>query len=200
MQFDNIDSALMALKNGEPIIVVDDENRENEGDLVAVTEWMNDNTINFMAKEARGLICAPVSKDIAQRLDLVQMVDDNSDIFGTQFTVSIDHVDTTTGISAYERTLTAKNLIDPSSEAKDFNRPGHLFPLVAQDKGVLARNGHTEAAVDLAKLTGAKPAGVICEIMNDDGTMAKGQDLQKFKEKHQLKMITIDDLIEYRKN
>lgn len=181
MQFDNIDSALMALKNGEPIIVVDDENRENEGDLVAVTEWMNDNTINFMAKEARGLICAPVSKDIAQRLDLVQMVDDNSDIFGTQFTVSIDHVDTTTGISAYERTLTAKNLIDPSSEAKDFNRPGHLFPLVAQDKGVLARNGHTEAAVDLAKLTGAKPAGVICEIMNDDGTMAKGQDLQSLK-------------------
>lgn len=199
MQFDNIDSALMALKNGETIIVVDDENRENEGDLVAVTEWMNDNTINFMAKEARGLICAPVSKDIAQRLDLVQMVDDNSDIFGTQFTVSIDHVDTTTGISAYERTLTAKKLIDPSSEAKDFNRPGHLFPLVAQDKGVLARNGHTEAAVDLAKLTGAKPAGVICEIMNDDGTMAKGQDLQNFKEKHQLKMITIDDLIEYRK-
>lgn len=109
MQFDNIDSALMALKNGETIIVVDDENRENEGDLVAVTEWMNDNTINFMAKEARGLICAPVSKDIAQRLDLVQMVDDNSDIFGTQFTVSIDHVDTTTGISAYERTLTAKS-------------------------------------------------------------------------------------------
>lgn len=108
MQFDNIDSALMALKNGETIIVVDDENRENEGDLVAVTEWMNDNTINFMAKEARGLICAPVSKDIAQRLDLVQMVDDNSDIFGTQFTVSIDRVDTTTGISAYERTLTAK--------------------------------------------------------------------------------------------
>ncbi|CAC7091529.1 3,4-dihydroxy-2-butanone-4-phosphate synthase [Staphylococcus aureus] len=190
MQFDNIDSALMALKNGEPIIVVDDENRENEGDLVAVTEWMNDNTINFMAKEARGLICAPVSKDIAQRLDLVQMVDDNSDIFGTQFTVSIDHVDTTTGISAYERTLTAKKLIDLSSEAKDFNRPGHLFPLVAQDKGVLARNGHTEAAVDLAKLTGAKPAGVICEIMNDDGTMAKGQDLQKFKEKHQVKMPT----------
>lgn len=110
------------------------------------------------------------------------MVDDNSDIFGTQFTVSIDHVDTTTGISAYERTLTAKSSLILVVKLKDFNRPGHLFPLVAQDKGVLARNGHTEAAVDLAKLTGAKPAGVICEIMNDDGTMAKGQDLQKFKE------------------
>ncbi|MBO1199957.1 3,4-dihydroxy-2-butanone-4-phosphate synthase [Staphylococcus simiae] len=197
MHFDNIESALEALKNGQSIIVVDDEDRENEGDLVAVTEWMNDDTINFMAKEARGLICAPVSKEIAQRLELHQMVNDNSDIYGTKFTVSIDHKETTTGISANERTLTARKLIDPRTVARDFNRPGHLFPLVAEDEGVLVRTGHTEAAIDLAKLTNAQPAGVICEIMNDDGTMAKGQQLQNFKEKHQLKMITIASLIEY---
>lgn len=197
MHFDNIESALKALKDGQSIIVVDDEDRENEGDLVAVTEWMKDDTINFMAKEARGLICAPISKDIAQRLNLHQMVNDNSDVYGTKFTVSIDHKETTTGISANERTLTAKKLIDPSAVASDFNRPGHLFPLVAEDEGVLSRTGHTEAAIDLAKLTNAQPASVICEIMNDDGTMAKGQQLQNFKDKHQLKMITIASLIEY---
>ena len=199
MQFDTIELAIEALRNGESIIVVDDEDRENEGDLVAVTEWMDDNTINFMAKEGRGLICAPIDKSIAERLKLQSMEQNNTDIYGTHFTVSIDHYKTTTGISAHERTKTARALIDENTNPEDFHRPGHLFPLIAKENGVLTRNGHTEAAVDLARLTGAQPAGVICEIMNDDGTMAKGEDLQSFKERHHLKMITIKSLVAFRK-
>lgn len=199
MQFDTIELAIEALRNGESIIVVDDEDRENEGDLVAVTEWMDDNTINFMAKEGRGLICAPIDKSIAERLKLQSMEQNNTDIYGTHFTVSIDHYKTTTGISAHERTQTARALIDENTNPEDFHRPGHLFPLIAKENGVLTRNGHTEAAVDLARLTGAQPAGVICEIMNDDGTMAKGEDLQSFKERHHLKMITIKSLVAFRK-
>ncbi|MDH9398996.1 3,4-dihydroxy-2-butanone-4-phosphate synthase [Staphylococcus epidermidis] len=199
MQFDTIELAIEALRNGENIIVVDDEDRENEGDLVAVTEWMDDNTINFMAKEGRGLICAPIDKSIAERLKLQSMEQNNTDIYGTHFTVSIDHYKTTTGISAHERTQTARALIDENTNPEDFHRPGHLFPLIAKENGVLTRNGHTEAAVDLARLTGAQPAGVICEIMNDDGTMAKGEDLQSFKERHHLKMITIKSLVAFRK-
>ena len=199
MQFDTIELAIEALRNGDSIIVVDDEDRENEGDLVAVTEWMDDNTINFMAKEGRGLICAPIDKSIAERLKLQSMEQNNTDIYGTHFTVSIDHYKTTTGISAHERTQTARALIDENTNPEDFHRPGHLFPLIAKENGVLTRNGHTEAAVDLARLTGAQPAGVICEIMNDDGTMAKGEDLQSFKERHHLKMITIKSLVAFRK-
>ncbi len=199
MQFDTIELAIEALRNGESIIVVDDEDRENEGDFVAVTEWMDDNTINFMAKEGRGLICAPIDKSIAERLKLQSMEQNNTDIYGTHFTVSIDHYKTTTGISAHERTQTARALIDENTNPEDFHRPGHLFPLIAKENGVLTRNGHTEAAVDLARLTGAQPAGVICEIMNDDGTMAKGEDLQSFKERHHLKMITIKSLVAFRK-
>ncbi|WHI70854.1 3,4-dihydroxy-2-butanone-4-phosphate synthase [Staphylococcus epidermidis] len=199
MQFDTIELAIEALRNGESIIVVDDEDRENEGDLVAVTEWMDDNTINFMAKEGRGLICAPIDKSIAERLKLQSMEQNNTDIYGTHFTVSIDHYKTTTGISAHERTQTARALIDENTNPEDFHRPGHLFPLIAKENGVLTRNGHTEVAVDLARLTGAQPAGVICEIMNDDGTMAKGEDLQSFKERHHLKMITIKSLVAFRK-
>ncbi|MBM6009814.1 GTP cyclohydrolase II [Staphylococcus epidermidis] len=199
MQFDTIELAIEALRNGESIIVVDDEDRENEGDLVAVTEWMDDNTINFMAKEGRGLICAPIDKSIAERLKLQSMEQNNTDIYGTHFTVSIDHYKTTTGISAHERTQTARALIDENTNPEDFHRPGHLFPLIAKENGVLTRNGHTEAAVDLARLTGAQPAGVICEIMNDDGTMAKGEDLQSFKERHHLKMITIKSLVAFLK-
>ena len=199
MQFDTIELAIEALRNGESIIVVDDEDRENEGDLVAVTEWMDDNTINFMAKEGRGLICAPIDKSIAERLKRQSMEQNNTDIYGTHFTVSIDHYKTTTGISAHERTQTARALIDENTNPEDFHRPGHLFPLIAKENGVLTRNGHTEAAVDLARLTGAQPAGVICEIMNDDGTMAKGEDLQTFKERHHLKMITIKSLVAIRK-
>lgn len=199
MQFDTIELAIEALRNGESIIVVDDEDRENEGDLVAVMEWMDDNTINFMAREGRGLICAPIDKSIAERLKLQSMEQNNTDIYGTHFTVSIDHYKTTTGISAHERTQTARALIDENTNPEDFHRPGHLFPLIAKENGVLTRNGHTEAAVDLARLTGAQPAGVICEIMNDDGTMAKGEDLQSFKERHHLKMITIKSLVAFRK-
>ena len=199
MQFDTIELAIEALRNGESIIVVDDEDRENEGDLVAVTEWMDDNTINFMAREGRGLICAPIDKSIAERLKLQSMEQNNTDIYGTHFTVSIDHYKTTTGISAHERTQTARALIDENTNPEDFHRPVHLFPLIAKENGVLTRNGHTEAAVDLARLTGAQPAGVICEIMNDDGTMAKGEDLQSFKERHHLKMITIKSLVAFRK-
>lgn len=199
MQFDTIELAIEALRNGESIIVVDDEDRENEGDLVAVTEWMDDNTINFMAREGRGLICAPIDKSIAERLKLQSMEQNNTDIYGTHFTVSIDHYKTTTGISAHERTQTARALIDENTNPEDFHRPRHLFPLIAKENGVLTRNGHTEAAVDLARLTGAQPAGVICEIMNDDGTMAKGEDLQSFKERHHLKMITIKSLVAFRK-
>ena len=154
MQFDNIELAIEALKNGESIIVVDDEDRENEGDLVAITEWMADDTINFMAKEGRGLICAPIDRSIARRLELNSMERNNTDVYGTHFTVSVDHKTTTTGISANERMLTARALIDDNASATDFNRPGHLFPLIAKDNGVLERNGHTEAAVDLAKLSG----------------------------------------------
>ena len=200
MKLDKIEDALQALKDGKSVIVVDDENRENEGDLVAVTEWMDDNTVNFMATFGRGLICAPISKQIADKLELAPMVNHNSDIYGTQFTVSVDHVNTTTGISADERMMTARALIAENAQANDFNKPGHLFPLIAQDNGVLARRGHTEASVDLAKLTGAKPAALICEIMNDDGTMAKGDELEAFKETHQLVMISIEDLERYRKN
>lgn len=199
MHLDDIEQALDELKRGKSIIVVDDEDRENEGDLVAVTEWMQDNTVNFMAKYARGLICAPISNDIAHHFELDAMVKNNSDVYGTDFTVSIDHVDTTTGISASERMLTARALIDEQAKASSFNRPGHLFPLIAKDNGVMERIGHTEASVDLAKLTGAKPAALICEIMNDDGTMAKGDSLQAFREEHGLVMISIDDLVEYRK-
>ncbi|MCD8908609.1 3,4-dihydroxy-2-butanone-4-phosphate synthase [Staphylococcus gallinarum] len=200
MKLDKIEDALQALKEGKSVIVVDDENRENEGDLVAVTEWMDDNTVNFMATFGRGLICAPISKQIADKLELAPMVNHNSDIYGTQFTVSVDHVNTTTGISADERMMTARALIAENAQANNFNKPGHLFPLIAQDNGVLARRGHTEASVDLAKLTGAKPAALICEIMNDDGTMAKGDELEAFKETHQLVMISIEDLERYRKN
>ena len=142
-------------------------------------------------KRGRGLICAPIDRSIAERLKLQSMEQNNTDIYGTHFTVSVDHYKTTTGISAHERTQTARALIDEKTNPEDFHRPGHLFPLIAKENGVLTRNGHTEAAVDLARLTGAQPAGVICEIMNDDGTMAKGEDLQSFKERHHLKMITI---------
>lgn len=200
MKLDSIETALTELKKGRSIVVVDDENRENEGDLVAVTEWMQDNTVNFMAKYGRGLICAPISKGIAGKLELNPMVSDNSDIYGTQFTVTVDHINTTTGISARERTMTAKALIEENATASDFNKPGHLFPLIAQDDGVLERRGHTEASVDLAKLTGAKPAALICEIMNEDGFMAKGKELEAFKEKHELVMISIEDLETYRKS
>lgn len=195
--FDSIKSALEDLKAGKLIIVVDDEDRENEGDLVGITDFIDAEAINFMATHARGLICTPISKALADKAGLDPMTEHNSDEYQTAFTISIDHVSSTTGISAFERYDTITALTDSNVSHESFNRPGHVFPLIAKDGGVVERQGHTEAAVDLAKLTGAKPAGVICEIMNDDGTMARVDDLQVYKEKHGLKMITIEALKEY---
>ncbi|RIX53438.1 bifunctional 3,4-dihydroxy-2-butanone-4-phosphate synthase/GTP cyclohydrolase II [Paenibacillus nanensis] len=196
--FDSIEEAVHDLKQGRPIIVVDDEDRENEGDLIALAETATPDVINFMITEARGLVCAPITQERAEELDLPPMVAHNTDYHGTAFTVSVDHVSTTTGISAYERSLTVKALIDPEAKASDFRRPGHIFPLIAKAGGVLRRAGHTEAAIDLAHLAGSKPAAVICEIIKEDGTMARLPDLAEFKAKHGLKLITIQDLIRYR--
>lgn len=195
--FDSITEALEALKNGELIIVVDDEDRENEGDLVGIAEYLKPESINFMAIYGRGLICTPMDESIARKLELPPMADENSDPHSTAFTVSVDHYTTTTGISAFERFDTIMALIDGDSKPSHFNMPGHIFPLVAKPGGVIERMGHTEASVDLSKLAGAKPVGVICEIMNDDGTMARVDDLNTYKEKHQLKMITIEDLKQF---
>ncbi|OLN22507.1 bifunctional 3,4-dihydroxy-2-butanone 4-phosphate synthase/GTP cyclohydrolase II [Domibacillus antri] len=197
--FSDIESAIEDLKQGKMIIVVDDEDRENEGDLVGIAEFADGAMINFMAKEGRGLICVPVEEHIAKRLHLHAMVDQNTDSHGTAFTVSVDHVSTTTGISAFERADTVRALVDEQSVPSDFKRPGHIFPLIAKSGGVLRRTGHTEAAVDLAKLAGAKPAGVICEIMNEDGTMARLPELEKMAQKHGLKIITIEQLVAYRR-
>lgn len=196
--FDQISEALEELKNGKMIIVCDDEDRENEGDLIALAEKATPDIINFMATHARGLICVPIQEELAQKLDLMPMVAVNTDKNNTAFTVSIDHKFTTTGISAYERSATVLSMLDPDAKAEDFKRPGHIFPLVAKKGGVLQRTGHTEAAVDLAKFCGAKPAGVICEIMNEDGTMARVPQLRKIADQFGLKLITIKDLIEYR--
>ena len=195
--FNTIEEAIEDLKKGKVIIVCDDENRENEGDFVGLADFATPEMINFMAMEGRGLICTPITNELARKLNLHPMVEKNTDHRETAFTVSIDHIDTTTGISAYERSLTIRKLLEEDSEADDFRRPGHVFPLVAKEGGVLRRAGHTEAAVDLAKLAGAKPAGVICEIMNKNGTMARVDDLQIIAKKFDLKMITIKDLIDY---
>jgi 3,4-dihydroxy 2-butanone 4-phosphate synthase / GTP cyclohydrolase II len=196
--FDPIEEAIYELMQGKVIIVCDDEDRENEGDFIALAEKATPDVINFMATHGRGLICVPIEMDLAQKLDLMPMVSRNTDPHGTAFTVSIDHKFSTTGISAFERSATVLSMLDPESKAADFKRPGHIFPLVAKKGGVLRRAGHTEAAVDLAKLCGAKPAGVICEIMNEDGTMARVPQLRKIADQFELKMITIKDLIQYR--
>ncbi|MCY8933499.1 bifunctional 3,4-dihydroxy-2-butanone-4-phosphate synthase/GTP cyclohydrolase II [Bacillus atrophaeus] len=198
--FHPIEEALDALKKGEVIIVVDDEDRENEGDFVALAEHATPEVINFMATHGRGLICTPLEENIANKLDLHPMVDHNTDSHHTAFTVSIDHRLTKTGISAQERSLTVKALLDSQAVPTDFQRPGHIFPLIAKKGGVLKRAGHTEAAIDLAKACGSQGAGVICEIMNEDGTMARVPELIEIAKQHQLKMITIKALIEYRYN
>lgn len=199
MKFHTIDEALIDLQAGKPIIVVDDENRENEGDFVALAEKTTPEVINFMIKYGKGLVCTPVTESLATRLDLHMMTHDNTDPLATAFTVSIDHKDTTTGISAHERAQTVQALLDEDVIAEDFNRPGHIFPLIAKDGGVIERPGHTEAAIDLARLSGVAPVGVICEIINDDGTMARVPQLMEMAEKFDLKLITIEDLIAYRK-
>lgn len=197
--FQSIEKAIEELKAGKMIIVVDDEDRENEGDLVMLAEHATPQSINFMASEGKGLVCVPMEESLAKRYELDAMVTTNTDSHGTAFTVSIDHQTTHTGISAHERALTVQKLIDSESMASDFKRPGHIFPLIAKNSGVLERPGHTESAVDLAKLAGSSPVGVICEIMNPDGTMARLPQLIDFAEKRHLSVITIKDLISYRK-
>lgn len=196
--FDTIEEAINELMQGHVVIVCDDEDRENEGDFVALASKTTPETINFMIKNGRGLVCAPIAEEIARTLNLVPMVNRNTDPHGTAFTVSIDHKTSTTGISAYERATTVQELINPNSKASDFKRPGHIFPLIAKEGGVLRRAGHTEAAVDLARLCGEAPAGVICEIIKEDGTMARVPDLRLIADQFNLKMITIKDLIKYR--
>lgn len=198
MIFNSIEDGLKDIKEGKMVIVVDDEGRENEGDLVIPAEMATGENINFMIKYARGLVCAPVEEEIALKLGLSPMVEKNTDNHETAFTVAVDHIDTTTGISSFERAHTI-NKLATSTEKMDFRRPGHIFPLIAKKNGVLERIGHTEASVDLAKLAGFKGAAAICEIIKDDGTMARRDDLMKFAKEHNLKILTIEDLIKYRK-
>lgn len=196
---DKIEAAVQAIKAGEMVVVVDDEARENEGDLLMAAEKVDKEAINFMIKEARGLVCTPIEDKLSQKLNLEMMVENNTESHGTAFTISIDHQDVKTGISAQERALTIQKLVEPESKPEEFMRPGHIFPLVAKKGGVLRRAGHTEAAVDLARLAGLKPAGVICEIIKKDGEMARLDYLKEFAKKHDLKLISIEDLINYRK-
>lgn len=193
-----IEEALEDLKKGKPIIVVDDENRENEGDLVILAEFATPENINFMATFGRGLICTPITEELANKLELYPMVEHNTDNHQTAFTVSIDHMETTTGISAYERSFTILQMIKENAMPAHFRRPGHVFPLIAKTNGVLERRGHTEAAIDLARVCGSVPAGVICEIMADDGMMLRLDGLKDFATMHRLKIITIEDLVRFR--
>lgn len=197
--FNTIDEAIEDIKNGKMVIVVDDENRENEGDLLMAAQMATPQSINFMATYGRGLICLPATEDKFRKVNLPLMVTKNTDTFQTAFTVTIDGINTSTGISAYERCETVKLFCNDNCTIDNFKTPGHIFPLMAKNGGVLVRNGHTEASVDLARLAGFSPIGLICEIMKDDGTMARVDDLMKFKDVHNLKIITIKDLVKYRK-
>lgn len=196
--FAAIEDALQALAQGRIIIVVDDEDRENEGDFIALAEHATPSVINFMITHGRGLVCVPITEAKAKALGLDPMVTHNTETHSTAFTVSVDHITATTGISAAERASTVASLIDDTSKALDFRRPGHIFPLIGKEGGVLRRAGHTEAAIDLATLCGSAPAGVICEVLKPDGTMARVPDLQLIAQEHGLLMITIADLISYR--
>lgn len=199
-KFNTVKEALEDLKIGKPVVVVDDEDRENEGDLVLPAQVATYEWLNFIINQARGLMCVPISVEVAQRLQLDPMTARNTDHHGTAFTISVDAAEgTTTGISTGDRLKTVLDLADPTKKAEDFLRPGHMFPLIAKKGGVLERRGHTEAAVDLAKLCGFEPVGVIMEILNQDGTMARRDDLFEFCEEHDLKIITVDELILYRK-
>ena len=198
-QFNTIEEALEDLRQGKVILVTDDEDRENEGDMICAAEFATTENVNLMAKEAKGLICMPMSAEYCMKLQFPQMVSENTDNHETAFTVSIDHVNTTTGISAEERGLTARACVDENSKPQDFRRPGHMFPLLAKDNGVLERNGHTEATVDLMRLAGLKEVGLCCEIMREDGTMMRAPELQEKSKEWGLKFITIRDLQNYRK-
>ncbi len=198
--YNTIEEGIAAIKAGRMVLVTDDEDRENEGDLIMSAELCTPEAINFMAKEARGLICMPAAASVMDKLQFGAMVSKNTDNHETAFSVSVDHVDTTTGISAYERAYTMKKCADEGAQPGDFRRPGHVFPLRAREGGVLVRTGHTEATVDLCRLAGLKPVGICCEIMNDDGHMARTPDLIKFARKYGLVFITVADLVAYRKS
>ncbi len=198
MNFNTIEEAIEDLKEGRMVVVVDDEDRENEGDLVMAASQVTPEAVNFMIRYARGLVCAPLTSERVKELDLPQMVSRNTDPHCTAFTVSVDAGSCTTGISAFERAQTIRALIDPETRPEDLKRPGHVFPLEAKDGGVLRRAGHTEAAVDLSILAGLGPAGVICEIINEDGSMARLPQLTDFCREHGLKLVSIADLINYR--
>jgi 3,4-dihydroxy 2-butanone 4-phosphate synthase/GTP cyclohydrolase II len=193
-----VEKALEEIKKGRMVIMMDDENRENEGDLVYAATFSTPEMVNFMAKEARGLICTPLTKEMAVKLDLMPMVSNNVSNHETAFTVSIDSLSASTGISAAERDDCISKLASPQTVASDFVRPGHIFPLIAKDGGVLVRTGHTEGSVDLCKLAGLAPVGVICEIIKDDGTMARMNDLEVFSAKYDLSIVYISDIVEYR--
>ncbi len=199
VQLNTIEEALESLKNNEIILVIDDPDRENEGDLICAAETVTTEQINFMAKHGKGLICMPMSLDYIKSLQLPQMVVNNTDNHETAFTVSIDHIDTSTGISAEDRALTARKVCEEGNNPLNFRRPGHMFPLLAKDHGVLERNGHTEATVDLMRLAGLKEVGICCEIMADDGYMMRTKELISFAKEHNLVIISIKDLQYYRK-
>jgi len=200
IKLNKIEDAIDAIKKGEIIIVVDDENRENEGDFIAAAEMINSSMINFMAKYGRGLICVPMSEKLCNKLNLKKMVPNNTDPFETAFTVSVDLKGNgvTSGISAADRAKTVLALVDNKTKPGDLTRPGHVFPLIAREGGVLRRTGHTEASIDFSRLAGLKSAGVLCEIMNDDGTMSRLPELNKVAKKFNLKIVSIEDLIAYR--
>lgn len=199
MQYNTIDEALEALRQGQCILVIDDPDRENEGDLICAAQFATTENVNLMASLAKGLICMPMSRELCERLNLPQMVTHNSDNHQTAFTVSVDHISTTTGISAVERGITARAIADPSSKPIDFRRPGHMFPLQAREGGVLVRAGHTEATVDLCRLAGLTEAGLCCEIMREDGTMMRTTELLELAKDHNIVCVTIKSLIEYRR-
>ncbi len=199
MEFNTIDEIVEDLRQGKNIVMIDDENRENEGDVICAARYATTENINFMATYARGLICMPMDKSYTDKLGLHQMCEVNTDNHSTAFTVSIDHKDTTTGISAYERSVTALKTVEDGVKPEDFRTPGHMFPLQAKHGGVLERNGHTEGTVDLMKIAGLEPVGLCCEIMRDDGYMARTPELMEFAKKHGLKIGRIADLVQYRK-
>ncbi len=198
MPIERVKKAIEDIKSGKMIVMIDDEDRENEGDVVYGATFSTPQKVNFMATYAKGLICVALTKEIADRLKLNPMVKENDSSYETAFTVSVDAKECTTGISAYERDLTIRLLADYNSKPKDFVRPGHIFPLIAKDGGTLVRTGHTEGSVDICKLAGVAPAAVICEIMKEDGTMARRKDLEIFAKKHNLNIVYISDIIEYR--
>ena len=197
--FHTIKEALEDLRRGKIILVTDDEDRENEGDFICAAQFATTENINFMATHGKGLICMPMSEEYVEKLKLPQMVENNTDNHETAFTVSIDHITTTTGISAVERSITALACVKEDAKPEDFRRPGHMFPLKAKKNGVLERNGHTEATVDLCRLADLKECGLCCEIMREDGTMMRTEELSKLAEHFQMKFITIKDLQDYRK-